>query len=538
MGSRKVIREITLANEKEKTKRILIRREKDHIVKRFILSRPVEHDDLRPHTSILSIYFKHRYMGVTEKKPQTNNTQNEIRLSKAETGNFTCHPMEEKLERKIKDEQIENFIWLNSLLKNKLDMEHIRELIEKIPLYIVDKDCKTEFNGIYNDKERSISYIEDIAFNDYKNSKKTRFHEFIHYIQDVLYVEQEGQNAMYSLYMKEAQTESLAKRRFDFGSVTPIPTGDTVIPTLIISNYANNKSYALDVIILRQMEAVMGEKSYEDRFDSEIEFSKQFMKKYGLALYTFLVKRMFLLEHNTDDSGRIRGYAQFELLDTQNKLMKEVFRQEFNRMNTIEDAVDMLTKLQELRRNRAEIHVKKENGKVENISSIEEYYNRLYSRIGHKLLKKGYSKEEIATALEPFKYKEMNFEINYDIGDVEDNIPYLVNRFVELLKEENNIEFDNKMQKLEYMVTPEGDIYIGCADRESNDVIVLREYDGTFTQFDKRVKGYKHKIEYNPDSFKKIIEEGKTKTYVFPPDSPYYIPDEQAVREDRDDTCR
>ena len=62
-------------------------------------------------------------------------------------------------------------------------------------------------------------------------------------------------------------------------------------------NFQYNVLYTLPVCILRQMEAIMGRKSYEKDFVSEEEFSQDFIIKYGRELFTFIAIRMATMEY-------------------------------------------------------------------------------------------------------------------------------------------------------------------------------------------------------------------------------------------------
>ena len=400
---------------------------------------------------------------------------------KYETSSFEydLKPVSQEESEKIKREQIKNFRWLNSQLEEPFDLDEVINLIRKVH---IKKYKNSDKNG---NEGNTLGFYRknEIAFNDKDYLREDyvgsclRFHEFIHYIQEKLQHKKEKIMEV----LNEAQTESLAKKVYDIQKSSLLYFTTSKRKSIAIINFPGNDTYMLPVCLLRQMEAIMGRKSYEKNFYNAKEFSQEFIKRYGSELYTFLIIRMNLLEYSGGTNNDFfKQNKQYYLSETQDKLMKEAFRQDFERLTTIDDAVDMLKRLRLLENNRADIYVVGNERKIKSINHYKTYYENLYSRIGHKLLKKGYTKEEITSALEAYAYQKQEFSPLVLEEDVLGQLPSLVDFTIECFEEKD--KFDGKNQKVSYLLRNNGDLFIGILDNKQK-LKFCKAFSGRFSDF-------------------------------------------------------
>ena len=416
----------------------------------------------------------------------------------------------------IRREQIENFLWLNSHIKEKLPIGKIIKLLKQVPIKVYDdsqsktKDATTI--GYFDQDELFIAFANSDFTSPNRRERVSRFHEFIHYIQYMLNKEP---NKILNDIFTEAQTESLAVSRDNIPRSRPMFFLNTRKPTMAIFNYPAD-CYIYSVSLLRQMEVIMGRKSYDKEFESDREFPNEFIKRYGKDLYTYLYAKMNALEFEKNDEVEAnRGYY---LSETQNKLMKEAFRQDFERMKTIEDAKSILTRLRELELQRVDIYVKEKNGEINELGHYEDYYNNIYQRIGNKLLKLGYSKEQIVSELKDYKYQEQEFNpvlpeeifVERILKKIEKSV---IKRFQ---KEEHQI-FNPEKHKIVYAIYNNGDYVIGVSNRKNNKLLSLRYSPGVISSFDESQKFEltKDLINYleSPDALELKLPEQLDKKY-------------------------
>ena len=513
MGSRKAIRII----RDDGVEGVVVSYKKYKGKKRFKIYYPEyqEKNDYFPYTYVVKEGKHYKCMIDTEKGIDLpEELKEDFRGGHQEYKSSALTPEE---ERKIKDEQIENFTRLHKEVEGIFDLQKVIELIEKIQIRKYSHDDSVEeeddvrYMGYYGKKS---SFGKCIFFNDLDianeehSGKALRFHEFIHYIQDEL---QKENSPKIMRIMDEAQTESLAQRMFENNQSSVVEYGEdrTNRKTLIHYNFPQDTAYRFPVCILRQMETIMGKRTYESSFVNRKKFSEEFINKYGKELYTFLIIRMTVLEYSADSKkNNVAKNKQFYLSDTQDKLMKEVFRQDFNRMKTIEDATNLLQRLRELETSRANIYIEGNNHDVKSLNKYKEYYTKLYSRIAHKLLERGYSKEDINLALEQYAYKKQEYGPIVLESDIANQLPELAQETVESFKKKK--QYDEKEYHIEYFLRHEGSLYIAVMNKEGK-IEIVKEFLGKATKFKNEIEGGPNKM---PQDVKQAFEQGKGVKYT------------------------
>ena len=382
----------------------------------------------------------------------------------------------------LKREQIHNFLWLNSHIEEKLPIGKIIKAIKQVPIKVYDESESVSKSattrGYFDEENMFIAFASNEINNVNRQSMVSRFHEFIHYIQHVLSKEPEK---ILNDVMTEAQTESLALSRDTILRARPIFFLKTRKPTMAVFNYPAD-CYIYAVSILRQMEAIMGRKSYDKDFASDREFPNEFIKKYGKDLYTYLYARMNALEY--EENEEIDANKGYYISETQDKLMKEAFRQDFEKMKTIEDAKDILTRLRNLETERIDLYVKEENEDIVPLGHYEEYYQQLFQRIGKRLVQLGYSKDEILQHLEEYQYEEQSFHPVLPEEIFVENIRKNVEKgVIKKFQKEEHQSFNPDRHKIVYALFNNGDYLIGVGNRKNNKLISLRYCPGEITSF-------------------------------------------------------
>ena len=370
----------------------------------------------------------------------------------------------------IRNEQIENFRWLNSQIEEPFDMDEVIRIIEEAPIKVFyDPNRQYGPEGKVKGYTHPDGYVAFNLLSCVKNdisSRILRFHEYIHLVQGKL--QKEGETVGEAV--NEAQTESLAQRR-----VSPQKSTSTVFRYTnkkIMANFNFDvEHYPFTVCLLRQMEAVMGRTTYQKNFYSASEFSKEFIKRYGIDLYTFVTSRMEIMDLIVDKSFLQKQPYYIE--DTQNKLLKEVFRVEFSKMKTIDDAKRVFEMFHRLELNRVDLYEKTENRQIKNINQFESFYNRAYRRIGNRLLKLGYSKQEIISELEQYSYKKQEFYPMYSQEEIAQVINENAENFISAFNDdsEDKEKYSPKHYKITYCSANNGDKYIGIIDRRTKKLI-------------------------------------------------------------------
>lgn len=316
----------------------------------------------------------------------------------------------------------------------------------------------------------------DLERNTYM-CKVLRFHEFIHYIQYML----NGQKDFVNDVMSEAYTESLALRRVAPNKSTVYHLKSTRKPTLAVFNFPA-ESYKYSVSLLRQMEVLMGRNSFSKDFTSYKEFAGEFVKKYGEELYTYLTVRMEMLEYNTDDD--FLANKPYYMSETQDKLMKEVFRRDFDKMKTIEDAKDILGRLRKLEPERVTLYEKNNDENINQLGQYEEYYDKLLSRIAHKLLKKGYTKKEIIENLEEFEYEsQQGNPVCTEKEFLESLSRNAEGLIIKWFSKFQGRQFNPDTQKIVYALYSNGDKLIGIKDKKTGRLLAVKGFVEEITHF-------------------------------------------------------
>ena len=475
--SRKLIRPITIQN----TRLVIVDSLNWHGRKVYRAFKTIDEktEDL---VLVRAVYEHGRYVDVDE----IEGIESEDEKDKVEFKNFDINPKLKKASKEqvsnLRKEQIDNFLWLNSHIKEKLPIGRIITLIKRVPIKVFDKKYADSedatMRGYFDREETFIAFVKSELGNKDRRARISRFHEFIHYIQHML---SKNPDEILNDIMTEAQTESLAISRDEAKRSRAVIFKQTSKPTMAIFNYPAD-CYPFAVALLRQMEAIMGRKSYDKHFESDREFPEEFTKKYGKDLYTFIYARMNALEFEKNDE--IEANKEFYFSEAQDKLMKEAFRQDYNKMKTIEDAKDILTRLRELEKQRADLYVKEGPGNIKPIGHYEEFYDSLYKRIGNRLLKLGYSKEKILTELEEFKYEPQEFyPILSEEIFVEQMTKKLEKSVIKRFQAEEQQPFNSDKHKIVYSICRNGDYAIGVSDRKSGRLISLRFVAGDISVF-------------------------------------------------------
>ena len=307
--------------------------------------------------------------------------------------------------------------------------------------------------------------------------KTLRFHEFIHYIQYMLAGQKEFSNSI----MNEAYTESLALRRCTPKKSTVYHIVGARKPTIGVFNFPA-ESYRYSVGLFRQMEVLMGRDSFSKDFKSYEEFASEFVNRYGEELYTYLSVRMEMIEFNRDNDF-IPNKPYF-LSETQDKLMKEVFRRDFEKMKTMDDAKNLLEKLRKLESERIILYEKNNDGSINQLGQYEEYYDRLLSRVAHKLLKRGYSKKEIIDSLAEYEYESQPSNPVCTEKEFLESLSRNADRLIiNWFNHTQGKTFDPDRQKIVYALFSNGDKLIGISDRKTGKLLAVKGFVEEITHF-------------------------------------------------------
>ena len=475
--SRKLIRPITISNERF----VIVDSLNWHGRKVYRAFQTIDekNEDM---IMVRAVYEHGRYIDADE----VEGIKSEEERDKVEFKDFDINPKLKNISKEqtnnLRREQIENFLWLNSHIKEKLPIGKIIRLIKRVPIKVYDEKHSNSqdatMRGYFDRDKLFIAFAKNEISNRDRRARISRFHEFIHYIQHMLNTNPEN---ILNDIMTEAQTESLAVSRDNINRSKPVFFSRTDKPTMAIFNYPVD-CYPFAVPLLRQMETIMGRKSYDKDFASDREFPEEFINRYGKDLYTYIYARMNALEFEMNEE--IEANKEFYFSEAQDKLMKEAFRQDFRKMKTIDDAKEILTRLRKLETQRVDLYVKETDGSIKPIGHYEEFYNNLYRRIGSKLLKMGYSKEKIVSELESFKYKQQDFyPVLPEEIFVERMTKNIEKGIIKKFQTEENMVFNPDKHKIVYAIFQNGDYAVGISSRKTMQLMSLKYVSGDISVF-------------------------------------------------------
>ena len=306
---------------------------------------------------------------------------------------------------KIIEEQLNNFQKLRERTDSDIDIDKIKSTFDTLRIFHSSSCLRKGEGGSYNQYDNYIMfYAEGHKKDDIKN-KRIRFHEFIHSITNkkcLLYA------LSFNRGLLEGETDNIVELIFgkDEGLLV-----DTELNTGVTMRFPFSKdiSYQYQVSLVRQMEFLLGEKSYKSVLDGNMDFEKKFSKKYGLPLTIFLAYRATRLTGGGKNFDSIKYFDE-----TQNVLMQHIFDKKFENVETIDDAEEFFKRLDGLNAHRGKIDIGTRVAK----DVYKDYFNEKIAAVKEKLVPKGFSEKEIDERIEKYKnFGELDEEINIIYGN-------------------------------------------------------------------------------------------------------------------------
>lgn len=396
----------------------------------------------------------------------------------------------------IVNNAIEDFEDAKEILKFKFDINSIVDKIKKIK--IISKALPLDIAGYYYH-----GMLKAIILNKNNYERRSIFHEFIHGIT--------GKNmAKYNLkFMRgfmEGETENIVEDVYGSDTSYMNSIFDDKIHGIEFNFSDSDTAYRETVAIIKQMEYLLGEKSYDSILKGNMQFEKNFSNVYGNKLMNFLKFRTRMLVSNNNISLKkvIKGWSDTEYFkDTQDIFLKKAFDLEFQKVSDVNSARLFFERLRNFETVRARIYY--DYGEIDTFFS--DYYTEKYKDCVERLEKSGISVEEISNQLEDYKYKRQNFK------------PMLTKEEQqELIKDElfrtciiNNIKFDcNKFECKSYKVSTNTYTLVIINKEDQNTYICyLNQYHNIDDfemqeNFEREIR--KNGNEHNFDEWKKFFE--------------------------------
>lgn len=345
---------------------------------------------------------------------------------------YRTAPISDELSEKIKEEQKANFRAIDEMCDEKLDLEKIFELIDRVNIVEKNDEINPEEKGFHYKKTNTIGICTQFLDSDEEKAKIIRLHEFIHLIQTL---DTTSKNIW--TYWDESQVQALAEETIYFLSSKEekkcsYNSKKNNKEAVFFFDVQRDSTYLHPVTFLKQMEVALGRKHYRNNFLDRLGFFKDFADKYGAELLTYLYSRTHILEKCEFDDCDIQ--AQY-IKETQDTLFKGVFDKDIEEMDSIQSAIDVLRKMIEMKKYRAKIYVFSD--KESNFyTGFSELYNEYYRKIGRKLAYIGYTKSDIVKALDPYSYEN----IQIDEEERDDSILFEIDKYEKNTHEKLNPE--------------------------------------------------------------------------------------------------
>ena len=309
-----------------------------------------------------------------------------------------------EVREKIIKEQKQAFRDAQERLGLAIDEKTIDQTLENVEYRSVPSQ-KVHTSGAYTPALNRIIYTDEVLDDwDDVYSARTRFHEAIH---------AHTGGALLTKYLfltglVEGQTESLTEDLYGTHESHSVRKFGKKVSGEAYFNFSEEASYRELVCIVKQMEAAIGNKSYESILNGDFSFEREFIKRYGLRNFIYLAGKAETIKCKILSS---RGFKDLDLLaDTQDKLLKMVFDKDIKDVQSIEDAENYFDKLRYFERLRAKVeYIRDDNKKYNGDAVYQEYYEQKYEEVKRALEEKGIPKEEIESRLEEYKYKPQFF---------------------------------------------------------------------------------------------------------------------------------
>lgn len=311
---------------------------------------------------------------------------------------------------------------LNILCKEEGFNFDINEVISRMQEGFIGLNNTLEhshIDGFYDYEKNAIILRENCVNNRFlTSSKRIIAHEFIHRASGIEY-------AMKNSNMQgliEGETENLVEHIYGDETSSIITSyksdGSLIKSKEMRLNVSNEARYKLNVLLVQQMEYLLGENSYESILEGKSEFENHFIEKYGIPLFitmkarsskhtnklNFMIDKL-ISQKSTDniDLDKLQYDEITYFQDTQDILMKTAFDSDFKKIETLDDANKFLNKLKNYENYRGRT-VKIEMGKTTPDNSFEYYYNKMYTKTNELLEKKGFKHLEIYNAIGELHY--------------------------------------------------------------------------------------------------------------------------------------
>ena len=364
-------------------------------------------------------------------------------------------------KEKIVNEELELFRDAKERLGLDIDLKHVEERLRSIKLLINDNQKGS--SGYYNHIKDEIGFDSFYLQKNNNETKRTMFHEFIHGMtqkQICLY------NILHMDGLMEGETESLVEDVLgDQNRSSYCNVGIPGISVYLQANFSPKvtRSYFTHVSIVRQMEYLLGKKSYDSILNGNMQFEKDFAQKYGKSLLRYLAKgttelKFFRREKIIDE------FKKFS--NMQNVLLKKAFDRDFSEVKDIESAQKFFQKLRGFETERCRFAVS--DGNVSEDLSFQNYYYSKYEETIKNLSKLGIDKNEIQEGLKEYKYKKQKFKSYRSEEELQEDFKTQIKNFsYQKYKEENVVVNNDDYDFRCYEILPNSGFLVCIQKKES-----------------------------------------------------------------------
>lgn len=306
------------------------------------------------------------------------------------------------------DEQKNNLKGIKEKLGVDLDLEKINKRLDKIRVKEFEEDMPNGVLGFYNANTDTVYYKANQSKIYELINDRIKLHEVIHYLAGINYTRINAFNKA----ILEGMNENVVCDYLDDGMSSIRIYGDkgshsNIKQASIQYNFNYDTTYEFDVSTVKQLEYIIGMKSYDSAINGNGNFLKAIIKELGpidaIMLFANL-NRLHSIQREMNGC-KIVSVTKFE--NIQNDLLRKCFNKRFKAINSVEDAQEYMEKLRNFETYRGKITYLNRDGTIEENDTFRKYYQEKYNSLLSRF-------KENSDVLEEYKYKEQEYRTTLD----------------------------------------------------------------------------------------------------------------------------
>ena len=319
-------------------------------------------------------------------------------------GKFKPFRLDKNTRQEFKEQQKSSLKDLKEKLNVDIDLDRINKKIDKLKLLGLGNE-KTSMLGLYHPIFNNILIKKNIL-EDSSMNKKVGLHETIHYLG--------GQMIMLKNYfsraLMEGATEGLVVDYFDEGKSSALKflcnDSKDIKKANLQYNFTTISGYSPFISLVKQLEYIVGEKSYKSIINGDRDFIKKVEKEIGKKELLKIIGKSSLLYYSRHTSlgKKLRKHGkELELEKSiQDQILNSYFGRKYNEIKSPEEAKEFMNKLRGFETYRAKISYLTRDNEFVRDDTFKKFYEEKYNGLTEKFNEDKELKEE-------YQYKEQEY---------------------------------------------------------------------------------------------------------------------------------